>query len=66
MFAPLQVDPDWYEKYWLTDSPLPKQPRLARRLARLTVAVALLGGGVMLSHFHPSHSTSTYAASQQE
>ncbi len=64
---PWQVDPDWYEKHWLTELPPRNRPRFRGPLARLVVAVALLaGGGAALSHFYHGHTMSDYPAWQQE
>jgi len=53
---PLQVDPRWYEKYWLTDRPPRKRASLARGLTRVAVVVALFAlGGAVLNHFAASH-----------
>ena len=53
---PLNVDPGWYEKYWLTDRPPRKRVAVARRLARVAVVVALFAfGGAVLNHFVAGH-----------
>jgi hypothetical protein len=55
---PFYVDPDWYERYWLSDRPYPKRRSFAGGLARFAVLAALLaGGGVVLSQFHASHAS---------
>ena len=41
---PLEVDPGWYEKYWLSEQPRPKRRPFARHLARFAVVVVLLAG----------------------
>ncbi len=64
---PVQVDPGWYDKYWLSDPPKPKQRPLGRHVARLAVVAALLaGGGVVLSEFHAGHDGSGYQDWEQE
>ena len=61
------TDPDWYEKFWLTEVPPPKRRSAVRHLTRLAVLVALLaGGGAMLSGFHANHDGSGYQSWEQE
>lgn len=53
---PLQVDPGWYEKYWLTDRPPRKRASLARGLTRVAVVVAVFTlGGAVLHHYAAGH-----------
>jgi hypothetical protein len=48
-----KVDPGWYEKYWLTEPPQPKQRTFAGHLGRFALALALLaGGGALLAQVH--------------
>jgi hypothetical protein len=64
---PLQVDPAWYEKFWLSERPQPKQRPFARNLARFAVVVALLaGGGAVWSHFHADTNGGGYQDWEQE
>jgi hypothetical protein len=66
MFA-LEVDPFWYEKYWLRESPRRHRRFLARQAARLALAFALLAGsGVVLDQFHAGHAMSDYPDWEQE
>ena len=54
---PFQVDPAWYEEFWLTNRP-ERRRSLSGNLARLAVVVALLaGGGVALSHINANQSS---------
>ena len=62
-----EVDPGWYEKYWLTDRPQPRRGSFVGSLTRFAVVVALLaGGGAVLSRFHVDHDTSGYQDWEQE
>jgi hypothetical protein len=64
---PVQVDPGWYDKYWLSEVPKPKRRPFGRHLARFAVLAALLaGGGVVLSEFHADHDGSGYQDWEQE
>ena len=64
---PLNVDPGWYEKYWLSERPQPKRRSIARHLARVAVVIVLLaGGGAVLSHFHAHHDGGGYQDWEQE
>jgi hypothetical protein len=64
---PIDVDPGWYDKYWLSDPPKPKRRPFDRPLARFAVVAALLaGGGVVLSEFHVDHDGSGYQDWEQE
>ena len=64
---PIDVDPGWYDKYWLSDPPKPKRRPFNRPLARFAVVAALLaGGGVVLSEFHVDHDGSGYQDWEQE
>jgi hypothetical protein len=64
---PIQVDPSWYERFWLTDSPRPRRRPLGRHVARLAVAVALLAGGsAVLSYLDAHHDASGFQDWEQE
>jgi hypothetical protein len=64
---PLEVDPGWYGKYWLSERPQPQRRPFARHLARFAVVVVLLaGGGAVLSHFHSDHNGNGYQDWEQE
>ena len=64
---PLQVDPSWYDRYWLTDSPPARRRPLARQVALLAVAVAVLsGGGAALRYLDSHHDASGYQSWEQE
>ncbi|HET7883635.1 MAG TPA: hypothetical protein VFL55_22300 [Acetobacteraceae bacterium] len=63
---PFAAKPDWYENYWLSDQPRPRQRSLAGHLARFAVVVALVvGGGAVLSHYH-GHNDGGYQDWEQE
>ena len=50
---PFEVDPGWYDAYWLSERPGPQHRSVAGHLARFAVVVALLaGGGAVLSRYH--------------
>ncbi len=64
---PLQVDPGWYEKYWLSDRPQPKRRSFSANLARFAVVVALIAGfGAVLNHHHADRGASGYQDWEQE
>ena len=64
---PLQVDPGWYEKHWLTERPQQRRRKLGGKLTRLAVVVTLLAGsGVVLSHHHAGHVVDGYQDWEQE
>jgi hypothetical protein len=64
---PFEVDPGWYEAYWLTDRPRGKRRSLPGRLAGLAVfAVLLAGSGLVLHHFHAQSDASGYQDWEQE
>lgn len=64
---PFEVDPRWYENYWLSDRPQPKRRSFSGNLARFAVVVALIvGGGAVLSHYHAGHGASSYQDWEQE
>jgi hypothetical protein len=64
---PYEVDPGWYEKYWLTERPRPPRRANTGRLARLAVVVALVvGGGAMLSRVHVHNNWGGYQDWEQE
>jgi hypothetical protein len=47
------VDPGWYEAYWFSEQPRPRRANVSAAVARLVVAVVVLGGGAaLLDHFH--------------
>lgn len=49
---PFQVDPAWYEEFWMTDH-AKRRRSLSGNLARVAVVIALLAGGsVALGHVH--------------
>ncbi len=49
---PFNVDPKWYEEYWLSERPRPKRRSFSASLARFAVLAALIiGGGALLSHY---------------
>jgi hypothetical protein len=49
---PFNVDPHWYDRYWLADRRQPNQRPLARSLRHLAVVLAVLaGGGAVLGYF---------------
>ena len=49
----LHVDPRWYEAYWFSEQPRPRRVSVTAAVARLVVAVVVLGGGAaLLNHFH--------------
>ena len=62
-----EVDPDWYENYWLREQPRPRHRSVGGQLARFAVVVALVvGGGAVLSRYHVSHDDSSYQDWEQE
>ena len=64
---PVEVDPGWYERYWLSERPQSRKRPVAGHLARFAVVVVLLaGGGAVLSHFHANHAGSGYQDWEQE
>jgi hypothetical protein len=42
--VPFQIDPSWYERYWLTEHP----PRRRGALAERNLSIALLVGGAVV------------------
>jgi hypothetical protein len=51
---PFRVDPDWYDKYWLTDRPQPtRRPRTGKLRGVAAVLALLAAGGAVLSEFRP-------------
>ncbi len=53
---PFQVDPEWYEKHWWSDRPVPEGQSFAGNVVRFAVAAALLaGGGALLNQFKAGH-----------
>jgi hypothetical protein len=64
---PFDVDPGWYDKYWLTDrAPHWRKPRHAG-LAGLIVLMALLAGsGLVLNQVHAKGIVSSYQAWEEE
>jgi hypothetical protein len=64
---PVNVDPGWYEKYWLSERPKPRPRSGYRLLKRVAVVVVLLaGGGAVLSHLHAHHGGDAYPDWEQE
>ena len=64
---PWNVDPSWYEKYWLSEAPQPKHRSFPQHVARFAVLVAVVaGGGALLSHFHATRDVNAYPSWQQE
>ena len=67
MMFPFDVDPDWYDRYWMTDRPQPRRRSFSRSLTRFAVVVVLMaGGGAALSHFYPDHGAAHYQGWEQE
>jgi hypothetical protein len=65
--GPFEVDPSWYEKYWLSERPSPQHRSFGRHMARFAVMVVLLaGGGLVLSEFHAGHGGHGYQDWEQE
>ena len=63
----LEVDPDWYEKYWFSDRPAPRRRPFAGSLTKFAMLVALLaGGGAVLGHYHASHGAAGFQDWEQE
>ena len=66
MFS-FEVDPDWYENYWLREPAPVRQRSLGGQLTRLAVVVALVaGGGAVLSRYHVSQDDGGYQDWEQE
>jgi hypothetical protein len=64
---PFEVDPGWYDAYWLSERPGPQHRSVAGHLARFAVVVALLaGGGAVLSRYHVSQDENGYQDWEQE
>ena len=65
---PFEVDPGWYENYWLSERPRPRRRSFSGSLARFAVLAGLLAGsGLALSHFqHPSDVSSGLQDWEQE
>jgi hypothetical protein len=52
----LEVDPDWYERFWYSNRPRPKRRPFASLVVRFALLVGLMGGGgAWLSLRHAQH-----------
>jgi hypothetical protein len=61
------VDPDWYEKYWLSERAQPKRRPFSASLARFAVLAALLaGGGAVVEYAHTHGHWAGYQDWEQE
>jgi hypothetical protein len=64
---PFEVNPEWYENYWLREQPRRYRPSLGGQLTGFAVVVALVvGGGALLSRYHVSQDDRGYQDWEQE
>jgi hypothetical protein len=64
---PFEVDPGWYNRYWLTDRPRRRRKPSHAGLASLAVLMVLLAGSsLVLNHFHTQTVVGGYQAWEDE
>ena len=62
---PFEVDPGWYEIYWLSDRPQPQRRSVPATWPFAVLAALVVGGGAVLSRYHVGHGATPIRAGQR-